>query len=70
MLEILTNPVTVGVIVMLVLCVIKVNVVLALLIAGFVVGIMGHMDPGTIMETVISGLNTNGTNALAYLLLG
>lgn len=49
MLEILTNPVTVGVIVMLVLCVIKVNVVLALLIAGFVVGIMGHMDPGTIM---------------------
>ena len=70
MLEILTNPVTVGVIVMLVLCVIKVNVVLALLIAGFVVGIMGHMDLGTIMETVISGLNTNGTNALAYLLLG
>ena len=70
MLEILTNPVTVGVIVMLVLCVIKVNVVLALLIAGFVVGIMGHMDPGTIMATVISGLNTNGTNALAYLLLG
>ena len=55
---------------MLVLCVIKVNVILSLLIAGFVVGLMGGMDPGGIMETVISGLNTNGTNALAYLLLG
>ena len=70
MLEIISNPVTVGVIVMLVLCVIKVNVILSLLIAGFVVGLMGGMDPGGIMETVISGLNTNGTNALAYLLLG
>ena len=70
MLEIISNPVTVGVIVMLALCVIKVNVILALLIAGFVVGLMGGMMPGDIMSTVISGLNTNGTNALAYLLLG
>lgn len=70
MLEIITNPVTIGVVVMLALCMIKVNVIISLLISAFLIGLMGGMGPGDIMNAIISGLNGNGTNALAYLLLG
>ena len=69
-LEIITNPVTIGVIIMLALCVIKVNVIISLLVSAFVIGFLGHMAPDVIMSSIITGLNGNGTNALAYLLLG
>ena len=65
MLEIITNPVTIGVIIMLGLCVIKVNVIIALLISAFVIGFMSGMAPDAIMSAIITGLNGNGTNALA-----
>lgn len=70
MLEIITNPVTIGVIIMLALCVIKVNVIISLLVSAFIIGFMGGMTPDVIMSSIITGLNGNGTNALAYLLLG
>lgn len=70
MLEIITNPVTIGVVVMLALCMIKVNVIISLLISAFLIGMMGGMGPAEIMGAIISGLNGNGTNAVAYLLLG
>ena len=69
MIEIITNPVTIGVVVMLALCMIKVNVIISLLISAFLIGLMGGMGAGDIMNTIIGGLNGNGTNALAYLLL-
>jgi len=68
--EIITNPVTIGVVLMLALCMIKVNVIISLLISAFVIGLMGGMGAGDIMNAIIAGLNGNGTNALAYLLLG
>lgn len=55
---------------MLALCMIKVNVIISLLISAFLIGLMGGMGPGDIMGAIITGLNGNGTNALAYLLLG
>ncbi|MGO5062382.1 Na+/H+ antiporter family protein [Lawsonibacter sp. LCP25S3_F5] len=70
MLEILGNPVTLSVIVMCVLCLFKLNVILSLLVAAMVAGLTAGMDLGAIMGFVIDGLNGNGTNALAYLLLG
>ena len=70
MIEIITNPVTIGVVVMLALCMIKVNVIISLLISAFIIGLMGGMGAGDIMNAIIAGLNGNGTNALAYLLLG
>ena len=70
MIEIITNPVTLSVVVMCVLCLLKLNVILALLIAAFVAGLAGGMEPGQIMGDIIAGLNGNGTNAVAYLLLG
>ena len=70
MLEIISNPVTLSVIVMCVLCLFKLNVILSLLVAAMVAGLTAGMDLGAIMGFVIDGLNGNGTNALAYLLLG
>ena len=71
MLDIITNPITVSVIVMCGLCLLKLNVILSLIIAacvaGFASGTMGLAD---IFGNIISGMNGNGENALAYLLLG
>ena len=55
---------------MCVLCLPKLNVILSLLVAAMVAGLTAGMDLGAIMGYVIDGLNGNGTNALAYLLLG
>ncbi len=70
MIDIITNPVTLSVIVMCGLCLLKLNVILSLLVAAFVAGLAGGMMPGDIMGNIITGLNGNGTNAVAYLLLG
>ena len=70
MLSILTNPVTLSVIVMCALCLLKLNVIISLIIAAMVAGISAGMGLGDIMSFIIGGLNGNGTNALAYLLLG
>ena len=70
MLEIISNPVTLSVIVMCVLCLLKLNVILSLLVAAMVAGLTAGLDLDVIMGFVIDGLNGNGTNALAYLLLG
>ena len=70
MLEIISNPVTLSVIVMCVLCLLKLNVILSLLVAAMVAGLTAGLDLDVIMGYVIDGLNGNGTNALAYLLLG
>lgn len=42
------------------------NLLVAAMVAGFTAG----MGPGEIMGGIITGLNGNGTNAVAYLLLG
>lgn len=68
--EIISNPVTLSVIVMCVLCLCKLNVILSLLISAMVAGFAAGMGPADIMGGVITGLNGNGTNAIAYLLLG
>lgn len=70
MIDIITNPVTLSVIVMCVLCLFKLNVILSLLVAAIVAGMTAGMSLPDIMNGVIDGLNGNGTNAIAYLLLG
>lgn len=55
---------------MCVLCLFKLNVILSLLVAAMVAGLTAGLDLEAIMGFVIDGLNGNGTNALAYLLLG
>ena len=76
--EILTNPVTVSVIVLCVLCLLKLNVLMSLIISALVAGVMGGMAQGMslgdcitgTMGTLTGGFSVNAGTALAYVLLG
>lgn len=68
--EIITNPITISVIVMCVLCLIKINVILSLLVSAIVGGAIAGMTLPDVMSGLIAGMSTNGENALGYLLLG
>lgn len=67
---ILTNPVVIAVIVLLVLCFLRVNVLLSLVVAGVVAGLVSGMNIKTTMSTFISGCGTDPETAIAYVLLG
>ena len=75
--SILTNPVTVSVVVLCVLCLFKLNVLFAMLIACVAGGIVGGIpiytsEEGvdTIFGLLTGGFSGNATTALAYILLG
>lgn len=67
---ILLNPVVLSVIVMIVLCLLKLNVLLALFVSALVAGLSAHMPIGDIMGGLISGMGRNSETALSYILLG
>ena len=67
---ILLNPVVLSVIVMSVLCLLKLNVLLALIISALVAGFAAGMPIGDIMGTLISGMGGQAETALSYILLG
>ena len=74
--EILTNPVTISVIVLCVLSLLKLNVLLSMLSACVVGGLVGGIpiytteDVPTIMSLLTGGFSGNATTALSYILLG
>lgn len=68
--EIISNPITVSVIAMCVLCLIKVNVILALIAAALLAGFVAGMGPAEIMAVFVGNLGGNAENALSYVLLG
>ena len=73
--SILTNPVTVSVIVLCVLSLMKLNVLLSMLAACIVGGLVGGIpiyakSGDTIMGLLTDGFTGNATTALAYILLG
>ena len=68
--EILFNPVIVSVLLLCILCVCKVNVLLALMISSIVAGFLGHLSVADIMSTFINGMGGNAETALSYILLG
>lgn len=67
---ILTNPVLISVIVLLVLCLLKVNVLLALFISAVTAGLVGGMGIEPTMTTFIAGIGEDPETALAYVMLG
>ena len=67
---ILLNPVVLSVIVMSVLCLLKLNVLLALIISALVAGFSASMPIGDIMSTLIGGMGGQSETALSYILLG
>lgn len=66
----LTNPVFLSVIVMVVLCLLKLNVLLSLIVAALVGGLLAGMPLGETMSTLIGGMGGNSSTALSYILLG
>ena len=68
--DIIFNPVIVSVIVLCVLCVFRVNVLLAIIVSSITAGLCAHMSLNKIMSVFISGMGGNSETALSYILLG
>lgn len=66
----LTNPVLISVIVMVGLCLVKVNVLIAIIIAALTGGVISGMGINETMSTLIGGMGGNAETALSYILLG
>lgn len=68
--EILLNPVVISVVLLCILCIVKVNVLLAIIISAIAAGIAGHIPIKDIMHIFINGMGGNSETALSYILLG
>lgn len=66
----LTNPVLIAVVVMSVLCLLKVNVLIAIILSALVGGTIAGMGLGETMTTLIGGMGGSAETALSYILLG
>ena len=67
---VLFNPVVVSITVMIILCLLKFNVLLAILISAIVAGVCSGMPIGEAMSTLVEGMGGNAETALSYILLG
>lgn len=70
MITILTNPIIISVILLCVLCLCRVNVLLALLISALTGGLVGGMGISEVMNIFVHGMGDNAETALSYILLG
>lgn len=66
----LLNPVIVSVILLCILCLCRINVLLAIIISAIVAGLFGGLPIEDVMNTFISGMGGNSETALSYILLG
>ncbi len=67
---ILLNPIVISVIVLSVLCLLKLPVMAALLIAALTAGLSSGMGFSGTMEVFVGGMGGNANTALSYILLG
>lgn len=70
MIALLTNPIIVSVILLCILCLCRVNVLLALIISAVVGGVSSHMGISQVMHIFVRGMGDNAETALSYILLG
>lgn len=68
--QLLFNPVIVSVVLLCILCLCRINVMLALMVSAIVAGLLGKLSVDNIMSTFISGMGGNSETALSYILLG
>ena len=64
------NPVITSVIILCVLCLVRINVLFALMISSIVAGLLAKIPISKIMDLFISGMGQNSETALSYILLG
>lgn len=68
--EIITNPVLVAVVVLCVLCLLKLNVLMSLIISALAGALVGGISIPEAMKLLCSGFSRNADTALSYILLG
>lgn len=68
--ELISNPAIISIICLCILCLKKVNVLLAIIISTLIAGIISGMDIENLMNVFISGMGGNSETALSYILLG
>ncbi|MCD5415398.1 MAG: sodium:proton antiporter [Clostridiales bacterium] len=66
----LTNPVVLSIIIMVVLCLLKLNVIISLLIAALAGGLLAGMPISDTMDVLVGGMGRKAETALSYILLG
>lgn len=66
----LLNPVIVAVVILCVLCLLKMNILLAMLVSLFAGGLVGGLGIEGTMSSLLAGFGSNAETALAYILLG
>ena len=64
------NPAVVSIVLLCILCVKRVNVLLAIILSTVVAGLCSGMDIKHVMDIFISGMGNNSETALSYILLG
>ncbi len=70
MISLCTNPIIISVILLCILCLCRINVLLALIVSAVVGGLVGHMNLSEVMNIFIHGMGGNSETALSYILLG
>ncbi|STP12500.1 histidine permease YuiF [Helicobacter mustelae] len=70
MIALLTNPMAVAIFIMMVLCLLRFNVFLSIVVAALVGGLMSHMNILETLKLMIHGMNGNMETALSYVFLG
>ena len=68
--HILLNPILVSVVLLCILCLCRINVLMALFISAVAAGLIAGMPVNEIMTTFINGMGGNSETALSYILLG
>lgn len=64
------NPAVISVLLLCILCLKKVNVLLAIIVSTLVAGLLSGLDINNVMQVFISGMGGNSETALSYILLG
>lgn len=68
--DILVNPIVLSVMIMSALCLAKLNVLLAILVASIIAGLAGGLSILDTVNALIHGMGANSETALSYILLG
>ncbi len=66
----LSNPIIISVTIMIILCLLKLNVIFAILISALIAGFTSGMGLSETMTILIDGMGGNSATALSYILLG
>lgn len=68
--EFILNPAVVAIVLLCILCLKRVNVLLAIIVSTLTAGLLSKMSISNIMNVFISGMGGNSETALSYILLG